>query len=164
MKRQNIFVQERGGKILQNVDTAKKPRNTLSKVVGGQAVTETEVLNKSQTHKHKQSNKRSKDAKKENINPTPSVSGCAKKPKVIRTVTESESSEDEITDSEKCIVCKKCSPDLSKRPYIAQLSELSEGGTTSCAPSAHPISMHIKLNKFCKYVQNMFTIKQFITV
>ncbi|KAH3808924.1 hypothetical protein DPMN_137286 [Dreissena polymorpha] len=44
----------------------------------GQAVTETEVLNKIQTRKHKQSNKRSKDANKENINPTPSVSGCAK--------------------------------------------------------------------------------------
>ncbi|XP_052257808.1 uncharacterized protein LOC127862643 [Dreissena polymorpha] len=114
------FLQERGGKILQNVDTAKKLRNTLSKVVGGQAVTETEVLNKIQTYKHNQSNKRSKDANKENINPRPSVSGCAKKPKVIRTVTESDtcSSEEDITDSEKCIVCKKFSPDLSKRPYI----------------------------------------------
>ncbi|KAH3805552.1 hypothetical protein DPMN_133856 [Dreissena polymorpha] len=38
----------------------------------------------------------------------------------MRTVTESDtcSSEEDITDSEKCIVCKKFSPDLSKRPYI----------------------------------------------
>ncbi|KAH3803653.1 hypothetical protein DPMN_131919 [Dreissena polymorpha] len=118
MKRQNSFYMSVEARFYKMLTLQKKTRNTLSKVVGGQAVTETEFLNKIQTHKHKQSNKRSKDANKENINPTPSVSGCAKKPKVIRTVTESESSEDEITDSEKCIVCKKFSPDLGKRPYI----------------------------------------------
>ena len=40
------FLEEKGGKILENVTAAKKPTNTLSKVVSGKALTEDDILYK----------------------------------------------------------------------------------------------------------------------
>ena len=47
------FLQDRGGKILQNVQKAVKRRNTLSKVVGGRAITEDAVVEQIKLHNEK---------------------------------------------------------------------------------------------------------------
>ena len=52
------FLQRKGGKILENVLTAKKQRNTLSRVVGGKAIPEDEIVTKIIEHKEKSGSKR----------------------------------------------------------------------------------------------------------
>ena len=114
------FLTEKGGKVLANVQVAKKKRNTLSKVVGGQAITETVVFDKIKEHNDKYGNKSKgkKSKSKQKQQPIPSTSGLQTvKKRKIMPVPE-ESSDEEIQESEKCIVCKRISPDFSSRPHV----------------------------------------------
>ena len=53
------FLQRKGGKILEDVFTAKeKQRNSLSRVVGGKATTEDEIVTEIIEHKEKRGSKR----------------------------------------------------------------------------------------------------------
>ena len=117
------FLQEKGGKILQNVDTAKKVRNTLSKVIGGKSITEDDTIEKIKEHIDKQKTRKAtsrKGKRKCDKSPVASTSGLPiKKGKKCLTFTEdSDSSQEDIAENEKCIICKKFSPDTTKLPYV----------------------------------------------
>lgn len=113
------FLLNKGGKVLENVQTAKKPRNTLSKVIGGKPITEDDVVDKIRDHNSKQN----KTANKRSIvkSPVATTSGIIVKrgkKRAAKQVDTDSDTEDEITEDKKCIVCKKFSPDTSKFPYI----------------------------------------------
>ena len=132
------FLLHKGGQILANVQTAKKKRNTLSKVVGGKAITEDEVMDKIVEHQDKNKPKiksrtgKSKQTiyinevipKKSKIstNSTSPVAGPSgvplKKMKKVQIESCDSDSEEDIPDYEKCIICKRSSPDFSKKPFI----------------------------------------------
>lgn len=122
------FLLERGGKILENVQKATKSRNTLSKVVGGKAITEEDVVAKIKSHTeqygpNKKSVNKESNKKRQGLSPKPSTSGIAKKPrKILAPVENIESSDEEVLESEKCVVCRRFSPDTSKRPYVIIVS------------------------------------------
>jgi hypothetical protein len=118
------FLQERGGKVLQNVQTAKI-RNTLSKVVGGKAITEDTVTEKIKEHINKQANKKAAPkASKRKSMPQPSTSYAindshSKKNKRCVQQESSESENSDIDESEKCIICKQYQPEnLDKYPHL----------------------------------------------
>lgn len=122
------FLQERGGKILQNVQRAAKKRNTLSRVVGGTAITEDAIVKQIKTHNEKYAPKSKVQRKCENKenNLRPSTSGvvakssarCKPKKTDLPAEDNSDSSDNDIADSEKCIVCNRYSPDTRNFPYI----------------------------------------------
>jgi hypothetical protein len=127
------FLVEKGGQLLKNVETAKKSRNTLSKVIAEKPITEDDVVKKIKEHKENQTSKQkpSKSKSSKNVlqkqktkSPTPGTSGIpmkrAKKTNIRERIDEyeNESSDDEIPEKDKCLVCKKFSPDTSKRPFI----------------------------------------------
>ena len=117
------FLLHKGGKVLENVQTAKKVRNTLSKVIGGKPITEDDVIDKIRDHTDKQKQQNPATMKKRtNVkSPVASTSGITiKKLKKSQNkqITPDSESEEEITEDEKCIICKKFSPDISKFPYI----------------------------------------------
>ena len=151
------FLQRKGGKILENVLTAKKQRNTLSRVVGGKAITEDEIVTKIIEHKEKSGSKRkqiqsdskgkknktteNKSQKSSNKNrvvidsQVPGPSGITAQTSAQQTEPEDYSdSDDEIPEQDKCVVCKKFSPDWRKRPFI---TILNWGQCEKCAGWVH---------------------------
>ena len=124
------FLLKRGGRVLENVQR-HKVRNTLSKIVGGKCITEDEVLEKIIDHenKHQKMNKQTeksinecqnKTKKSKTFAPKPSTSGTKSKKRRIEYSEDFSSSENEsdVDESSKCIICKRFSPDSSKRPDI----------------------------------------------
>ena len=124
------FLLKRGGRVLENVQR-HKIRNTLSKIVGGKCITEDEVLEKIIDHenKHKKMNKQTeksinecqnKTKKSKTFVPKPSTFGTKSKKRRIEYSEDFSSSENEsdVDESSKCIICKRFSPDSSKRPDI----------------------------------------------
>ena len=117
---------------------SKKKRNTLSKVVGGKAITEDEVMDKIVEHQDKNKPKiKSRTGKskqtvnineviprksKISTNSTSPVAGPSgvplKKMKKVQIESCNSDSEEDIPDYEKCIICKQSSPDFSKKPFI----------------------------------------------
>ncbi|XP_060568482.1 uncharacterized protein LOC132727089 [Ruditapes philippinarum] len=123
------FLEKRGGKMLENVQKAKPKRNTLSKIVGGKPITEDNIVEQIIDHNEKcdpkQKSKQITKNKVKNSNqksPKPGTSGVSvnKKRKVNPPIENSFDSSDEenVRENEKCIVCKKFSPDMSKRPNV----------------------------------------------
>lgn len=118
------FLECRGGNILKNVQTAKI-RNTLSKVVGGKAITNEDVAEKIKDHIEKQttSKKRKfipplkvKVPETQNKGQSKLNSSKGKQPKVKSKqprleLSEDASDEDSETEEEKCSVCGKFFPD-----------------------------------------------------
>ena len=144
------FLQKKGGESLQNVETAKKKRNTLSKIVGGKAITDDHIVNKIVEHSEKsvskgkqseqkrtkknteKSSSKGKQKQKKHKGPSgvdsqiPGPSGIPdiKLRKKIN-VTENEDysdSEDEMPEKDKCIICKKSNPDWRKKPFVIILN------------------------------------------
>ncbi|XP_052798487.1 uncharacterized protein LOC128230336 [Mya arenaria] len=127
------FFEQRGGKILQNVQKAKKSRNTLSKIIGGMAITEDDILAQIKAHtdkygpskiKEKKSASKENNKKRKQTSPKASTSNSVKKPKKVLESSENcdSSDEEDVPDSEKCVVCKHFSPDRTKRPFIIIVS------------------------------------------
>lgn len=127
------FLEERGGTILKNVQKAKKSRNTLTKVTGGKPITEDEIVEKIKLHteQYVSSNKKAEKAsgskpnnKRPPVSPKPSTSIEMKRPRTVMVREDDFDSSDgeDISESEKCVVCKNFSPDMSKRPYIVIVS------------------------------------------
>ena len=140
------FLLKKCGEILQNVETAKKPRNTLSKIAGDKAITDDNIVakimehNQNQTKKHKTSEKNQLNLNQAQVEPSQkksqskqiktvqdsqvaSTSGvpAAKKSKQDKVLSEdlfSSDSEDELPEKSKCIICKRANPDWSKKPFI----------------------------------------------
>ncbi|XP_060558398.1 uncharacterized protein LOC132718700 [Ruditapes philippinarum] len=116
------FLENRGSKVLQNVPLAKT-RKTLSKVVGGKAVTEDQVFDAVKTHISDQKSNKSK-----RINtPVVSTSGIPNKIKKSKDYvvanTDSDVQENDILDSDKCIVCRRHNvKDIDKLPYLTMLT------------------------------------------
>ncbi|XP_060571782.1 uncharacterized protein LOC132729962, partial [Ruditapes philippinarum] len=79
-KSADSFLVEKGGQLLKNVETAKKSRNTLSKVIAGKPITEDDVVKKhkeNQTSKQKPSKSKSSKIvlqKQKTKSPTPGTS------------------------------------------------------------------------------------------
>ncbi|XP_045194784.2 uncharacterized protein LOC123550419 [Mercenaria mercenaria] len=114
------FLLRKGGKILENVQSAKKERKTLSKVIGGKPITEEEMIDKIKDHNDKQ--KKCSNSKRKTVkSPVVSTSGLPVKrgrKSQHAAFTIDSVSEEEIGDEEKCIICKKFSPDTTKFPFI----------------------------------------------
>ena len=125
---QKIFSRKGVVKILQNVQRAAKKRNTLSRVVGGTAITEDAIVKQIKTHNEKYAPKSKVQRKCENKenNLRPSTSGvvakssarCKPKKTDLPAEDNSDSSDNDIADSEKCSVCNRYSPDTRNFPYI----------------------------------------------
>lgn len=125
------FLEKRGGEVLKNVKITKT-RNTLSKIVGGKAITEPDIVEKIKSHVdnqkrkplQKQLTKKKATESKAGVEPAiPSTSGTAiitKKRKLNPVPPEdSQSSESETDESEACIVCKKFTPtDMHLKPFL----------------------------------------------
>ncbi|WAR01176.1 hypothetical protein MAR_007734 [Mya arenaria] len=109
------FFEQRGGKILQNVQKAKKSRNTLSKIIGGMAITEDDILAQIKAHtdkygpskiKEKKSASKENNKKRKQTSPKASTSNSVKKPKKVLESSENcdSSDEEDVPDSEKCVM------------------------------------------------------------
>lgn len=117
------FLENRGGQILKNVKSAKM-RKTLSKVVGGKAITESSVLEAIKLHVGTQNTK--KPVEKPIVKAVAGPSGVknkASKRKLPIDIHEdsqnSESDSSDNEDSDKCIVCREFYPkDKSRMPFL----------------------------------------------
>jgi len=124
----NTFLNNRGGNILENVKVAKT-RNTLSKVVGGKAITNEDVITKMQNHIHSQSTsmKRKfippfKDPQTHKKETSKLNNTKGKQPQVkhkkVKTITAMDSDDDTESEEEKCCVCGKFYPEKSDYDHI----------------------------------------------
>lgn len=117
------FLEKRGGQILENVQKAKTKRNTISKIDGGKPICGTnhfpwwEIWTKVKlsVYQKKRNSSNQKSTR-------PDISGVSgnKKRKVQAPIenTYESSDEENVEENEKCIVCKRFSPDKSKRLYV----------------------------------------------
>ncbi|KAH3690253.1 hypothetical protein DPMN_191867 [Dreissena polymorpha] len=127
-KSDESFFQTKGGQILKNVQQ-KKPRNTLSKVVGGRAITESPVVGAIKLHLKSQS-KQCADVEQCIISSAvPSTSGLRVKRKQppVEEVVSSDSDDSDLEESDKCIICKLFYPPCSdtKLSFINIVSGMS---------------------------------------
>lgn len=105
------FLENRGGQILKNVKSAKV-RKTLSKVVGGKAITESSVLEAIKLHVGTQNTKKpvEKPIVKAVAGPSGVQSKASKRKLPIDIHEDSQNSESDSSDNEdsdKCIVCRE---------------------------------------------------------
>lgn len=109
------FLENKGGQILKNVQTAKV-RNTLSKVVGGKPITEPDVAAAVKRHIGAQKQKPKSVANKQPANPAKKkakvtqvpdlpVPGPSRLQRQLSQHEDDSDSDDSISESDKCIVC-----------------------------------------------------------
>jgi hypothetical protein len=124
-----VFLEAKGGEILKNVKQSKV-RKTLSKVVGGKAITESQVVESIKVHFASQKTKGTQQkpgpsvpkAVNSTVDLAPVAGPSGIKRKMAPTLnedTEESESDEEIADSDKCIVCKEFYPkDKNLKPYL----------------------------------------------